>query len=766
MAGVLMAGLFVASCAPPPEPPVLRTTHDLLAELPTADLATEIDGLVFGQGDARRFLRQGFSIDEFEGRLERPFVWAVGNSSEIVLPIVHPRDGTLLLEARPFRDPEAPAQTLDVYFNDEPVGRFELHPHLASYPIAVPASLQRLGDNRLRFDHGRFRDLNRPSGPPSVRRELATAFFSLRWEEPSPVVGTKPQADLAGGRLFLPQGTRLDFFLAIEPGSRLRSDPWSFRGSGSRLRVSIQEDGGDAEVFADLDAPPTSDGALALPGATRRIVRLRIESLGPGDGAPSWSPEAGVLWHRPRIEAVSPSPPPPADGPSPNTATAAEGGVLEAPAQTPPNVLIYLIDTLRADHLGSYGYPLPTSPHLDRLAAEAVLFEQATGQSSWTRASVASMLTGLWPVAHGTNRRDEVLSDDAITLPELMRQRGYRTAAFLSNPNVSEGFGFGQGFDHVVDLGDVDTDAADLHSLAMPWIDDAGDDRPFFVYIHTIDPHSPYDPPAEFRQRFAPGVPQEVAWTPSRLSPPVQRLKEEASPEEMAEMVGLYDAEIAFNDAAFGELRSFLEDRGFFDDTLLMVLSDHGEEFFEHGNLEHGKNLFVETLHIPWIVKPAGVAGMDFEPRRIADPVQHIDLLPTLDALLDLFPQGADRTFEGRDLSPLWRPSQPGSNRLGEPVIFSYLHLDGPRRVSLVEGPWKLVHRIEEDGRLVRPHLFHRLEDPRERTNLAAAKPILRRYLSKRIRQRLNGPERRLETSTTEIDEALRQRLEALGYLQ
>ncbi len=770
-------------CRDPEQGPEPTVTHDLLAELADGELISEIRGLDFGTTQSRPFLHRGFSRDHFERRLQRPYVWGVGEGSEISLPMLRRRDAELVLELRPLQVQDAPPQNVEVSFNGSPLGRIELGPHLGSYRVTVPASTQVLGNNSLSFRYAWNRRPSQVGGAATDHRQLAVAFFSLRWSRPSPAVAAKPQIDIAAGRVFLPQGIRLDLYLALEGSSSLTAEQWSFRGDSSRLRLSLQEEGqNEAQTVADLDAPPP-DGTLALPGEGRRLVRLSLESLS-REGIPqALDPDLGIVWQRPQLENTVEVPSaggpaagdpaaggpaaggpaadgPPADGPPADSdSVAATPAAAQTPTANPtPHLILYMIDTLRADHLGAYGYGRTTSPHFDALASQSLLFEQAIAQSSWTRSSVASLFTGLWPLAHGTNLRDHVLPEDAVVLAELLRQRGYRTAAFLANPNVSELFGFAQGFDHVRDYGAEDVDAVVINEHVAAWLDDQQPETPLFLYIHTIDPHSPYDPPSPYRERFAPLVAADVAWTPNRLPRSVRRRRSAASAEQMAEMVGLYDAEIAYADAALGELRQMLEGRQLFDNSLLVVVSDHGEEFLEHGYLEHGKNLFVESLHIPLLIKPAGRPGVDFQPRRIGDPVQHIDLLPTLGRQLGLPP---DSAWQGRDLSSLWQ----STGQLKKTPIFSYLHLDGAPRIGLRRGDWKVIQRLQAD-QLVEPHLYHLPSDPGEQKDLATSRPIRLGYLSRLLRQRLSSPEGRLEAGSVEIDERLRLRLEALGYLQ
>ncbi len=425
-----------------------------------------------------------------------------------------------------------------------------------------------------------------------------------------------------------------------------------------------------------------------------------------------------------------------------------------------PDLVVYLVDTLRADHLGCYGYEREVSPRIDAFAREATLFEDAIAQSSWTRASVASLFTGLLPTEHGANRRRQPLAPEAETVAELLRDAGYGTAAFVTNPNAGAEFGFDQGFDHFAYR--EGESAAELTREVVAWLDArsaAGDEAPLFLYVHTLDPHSPYDPPPAERRRWAPDVPTPGPNRPNRWIDEARGGRVDLDL-LVSRMIDLYDAEIAANDAAFGELVDALRARGRYDDTLLALVSDHGEEFFEHRSFEHGKGVFEEVLRVPTIVRwgAAGPVG------RVAEPVQHVDLFHTLLEAARVEPQAGLAARSGaRSLLAIAREGTGGGGSAPR-RLFSYLHLDGRPRASLREERMKLM--VARDGeRVIRPRLFDLDADPGEVENLA------NRFRShvERMREpllRFLALERHgLRGAPVELDEDLQKRLEALGYL-
>jgi len=743
---VTLAGLVgAAGCGPGGEPaPEPRTTHDLLAELVTAEPVGEVAEIDFGTTEARRFLGRGWSADEVDPS-GRSFVWGMGGRSHLELPIFRRRDMALRIVCHPFPLPGGLEQRMTIEVAGSEVAEVALPRGRRTVRVVLPAEKLEVGRNRLTFRYAHTRE---PRGS-SDGRLLAVAFHRLTVEgvEPPPPA---PRVDPEGRRLFLPRGLELHFHLRLEPGSALVADGWSFRGD-ARLEVEVEVDGDEVWRTAVDRSEPPSPG-VALPG--EGVARLTLRSLAtPDDGA-----NPGVTLDAPRVTASASAEEPPA-----GTAAAPTSG---APEPEVRNVVMYLVDTLRADHLGCYGYPREVSPAIDAFARDAVLFERSIAQSSWTRAAVASILTGLGPVDHGTNRRNHPLAAAAVTLQELLAERGYATAAFISNPNLAAEVGFDQGFDHFVDLGGTEVDGTTVVRRAVEWLDQRDDERPFFALVHTIDPHSPYDPPPEHRRRLAPGVPPSVVFEPATHARALQRGKEGRPGQPTLEQIRrLYDAEIAANDQAFGELVAALRARDLYDDAAILVLSDHGEEFLEHGALEHGKQLYGESVRVPLIVR----LGEATRPGRVGTVVQHLDVLPTvLDAVGAPVPEGLEGSSLRRwivgpeDGGPA--PAQSPEEEADRPIV-TYLHLDGRPRIAVRQGGWKLIYLLRGE-RWQRPRLFHLPSDPGELQNLAAERPVRVGYLRTLLRRHLlDPPEGRLESESVELDDALRERLEALGYM-
>ncbi|HEX7186541.1 MAG TPA: sulfatase [Thermoanaerobaculia bacterium] len=422
-----------------------------------------------------------------------------------------------------------------------------------------------------------------------------------------------------------------------------------------------------------------------------------------------------------------------------------------------PDVIVYLVDTLRADHLGCYGYPRATSPSIDAFAAESILFEDAVAQSAWTRPAVTSLLTGLDPRSHGVQERLDGLPESFDTLPEILRREGYQTAAFVSSAVITAKFGFDQGFDvfrqRVKETIEPERPTSEwVNEEALRWLDRRRPDRPFFLFLHTLDPHMPYRPPEPHRRRLAPdadpraGRLEQVVALRDGLRP--------ASARDRKEIAALYDAEIAGNDAAFGRLVADLRARSLFDPLLLVFVSDHGEEFFDHGGWEHGATLYQELVHIPLLLKLPRGAGAG---RRIGDTARQVDVLPTV---LDVLGGEIPERIQGRSLLPLLQASP------RRPVpAFSFLALDGRRIESAVVGNRKLIHTLAHDRRPAGVELYDLVADPGERRNLAAADPAAVQGLSWLLerRARIGAPP---QAPPVSLDPELEEQLRALGYVR
>jgi len=438
----------------------------------------------------------------------------------------------------------------------------------------------------------------------------------------------------------------------------------------------------------------------------------------------------------------------------------AEPTLVRAAKPSRPNLLVYLVDTLRADHCTPFRADRDTTPQLARLAAEGIAFERAGSQAPWTRPSVATLFTSRLFSFHGAGVKTS-LAPELRTMAEWLHAAGYATAAVVANAHVcGDSLNFEQGFSRfaAVEIGKKrGTARADsIHRVAIDWLRKNAD-RPFFLYAHTIDPHAPYQPPdktagrwsGRYQGRLSPN--DATAHALERLAP--------LAPDELQYVKDLYDEEIAYNDLCFGQLCDELRRLGVWENTVVVFLSDHGEEFGEHGGFGHGGRLFEEQLRVPLVVKLDRRAGeTPVAGARIAEPVRSLDLLPTLLARLGV--DAPPASFMGVDLAACLRGEPP-------PELDVIAEEEAGQLASLLAGRFKLI-RARGAGDAGWTKLFDLAADPLEQHDLAAQQPEIAQRLRQRLEQRYADYEeagfRRVDAAPQRLDAGTKAALRALGY--
>ncbi|HEX7181648.1 MAG TPA: sulfatase [Thermoanaerobaculia bacterium] len=724
-----VALLAFGSCSPSPEGK-LAPVHDLVAELPLAEVRREVGRIDFGTPAGRAYLRSGWH--ENENTRHGTFVWSKGETSVLEFFLTSPRDLRAEIRCIPYRSPDGSPQAVSVEANGQQVADLELRPGLQDYTVELPGEALTAGTNLLSF---RYRHVSQPRRD-NGRRRLAVKWDVLRFRPALQPGAEEPQARAKGSSpaaLYLPFGAEVTYYLDLPSAGVLSLEGMKGDGgSEGRLELYAQEEGEEIDEIEPL-RPGTRARSIELPGEGGHLLRLTLRAV-----AERPSSTGGLLLEAPAVLAV------------PRPAAVA---VAVAPAAKPaagrPNIIIYLVDTLRADHLGCYGSGKPLSPNIDAFAEGATLFEDAVAQAPWTRPSVTSILTGLGPLAHGVQKLHDRLPDAAITLPELLRQAGYRTAAFSTNWHISEEAGLSQGFDDFFFFPE-DPQSDEVTRRVVRWLDANGGRSPFFLYIHSIDPHAPYTPPADLRKRFAPSVRLEAGYEYDLKRVYEAKGKERA--ELIAELLPLYDAEVASNDRSFGVLVDALRARGLYDDALILFVADHGEEFDDHGEFGHGHNFFRETLSVPLIVKkPHQTRG-----ERVDRIAQHADLMPTLLGIAGVRPP------DGLHGADLFRPAASGDDR--RRVISHLSSRDRREGICVTQTGWKLVQPLNREMGPA-TELYDRLRDPGERTNRMADDPVRGGFLLSLIRGEMLRSRKGLKAEAMQIEGEARKALEALGYL-
>ena len=459
--------------------------------------------------------------------------------------------------------------------------------------------------------------------------------------------------------------------------------------------------------------------------------------------------------------------------------TLAPIGCARSPRPSGPNVLVLVLDALRADHLGLYGYSRDTSTRLDEYARRGVVFDRAYSQASATLPSVCTMFTSLYPTDHSVSEGGPfVLGQDFTTLAEILKNAGYRTGFFSANPlfgyNVSGddkpwSLGFEQGFDEFfVATGSHSgyLRAQPLNERALKWITQRGSRKPFFAYIHYMDPHIPYDPPAEFRDLFPDQYEGEIEWGKKMLE--LWASGESIPDDARHHLISLYDAEIAYADRCVAEMLDSLDTAGVLSDTLVIVTADHGEAFHEHDGIwVHGLGLYEELIRVPLVVVSPN-AEVGTEQVRISSVVGLIDLMPTILDYAKVTSKKRPATMRGLSLTALLQDTSAPIERNGVAAELKYaLRPEGDPQAftsrALVTERLKLIE-INRPSEPARTLLFDLEQDPLELRSLSddASSSDQVELLRAQLDLILGA---KGESPTRPLPKHVRDRLRALGYL-
>lgn len=411
-----------------------------------------------------------------------------------------------------------------------------------------------------------------------------------------------------------------------------------------------------------------------------------------------------------------------------------------------PNLVLITLDTARADHFSSYGYSRETTPNIDSLASQGVLFENAFSNSSWTLPAHASLFTGRLPYETGADWLSP-MSEDNLTLAEALAAAGYRTAGFAANTSyVSPEWGLGQGFSHFEvygNLADLMTrtiygkkssltllprlgyfeipgrkSAETINGEFLSWLDRSGS-RPFFAFLNYLDAHDPYLPPEPYRTQFSTDVSRGDVIN-FQFQVPFRR-KAEVSPAEIQQEINSYDGALSYLDAQVGALMNELAARGLQENTLVVITSDHGEAFGNHDLFGHGNSLYLESLHVPLIFYWPGKVPAGQRPATVVG----LNHLPA--TLVDLLQAGSASEFPGHSLAQVWKQPDQGSESFS-PVVaelsagrFDHSGIDYPNATeslkTLIGDEWQLI--LNESGQA---ELYAWRVDPEAKNNLAGTR--------------------------------------------
>jgi arylsulfatase A-like enzyme len=441
------------------------------------------------------------------------------------------------------------------------------------------------------------------------------------------------------------------------------------------------------------------------------------------------------------------------------------GAYYLLPASTPKppkGIILISLDTLRADHLGTYGYHRNTSPTIDAFAEGSITFENAVVQSPWTLPSHMSIMTSLYPSFHGVvDISTSSQGEKCIKLAELLHEGGYQTAAFVDGGFVSGHWGFHPGFDVYDDQGGG---IAQILPRAKRWLH-KHKAAPFFLFLHCYDIHTPYNPPPPYNSMF-----HDFDYTgnlvPSNITlSAANRNKLRVSDQDLRHFIALYDGCIRYTDEKIGEFLSYLEDVRLADKTLIIITSDHGEEFKEHDGFFHKQLYYRPNLHVPLIMR---VPNYPVKQVRIQELVQSIDLLPTILEITGLPPH---EQAQGKSLLPVIRRH----TNFVSTFFLRLLHrFEKDGEVSLAEykpsyEQWSIIsdsgYQLIYDTDSGRQQLFDINDDPLAQNNIVKEHNDITQQLLSQLQKVYNTKPNQIVSEKIDLDDTTREQLRALGYI-
>ena len=769
--------------------------------LQAAEVERSLTAIQFRDRSEHRYLSAGWG--PFSNRkTEEPNAWTSRGAAIVEVPRVRKEPLRVLIDLDTLPPSEIrglPQQSVEILWNGHALGLFNVSAERQTIRVEVPERVQRIGPNRLELVPAYWASPRSPRFKDGFE-DVGVRSFGIVFE---PEAGTQTEdvvaresteslATRAGDSILQRPESVISFYFRIPEEAELRGRAtlrWETGESPNEVvgtvaltlldsrdeeRIvfskSVEEMSADQDVLIAEDLAEYAGQYLGI----NLSFSLPAESLDTqlGDAEPM------LEWSGLRIEGSRP------------------GFDYEEPEQLRDkyNVMIILFDTLRADHTGPYGATSVRTPHMDALAQRGTTFVNAFANSNWTRASVASLFTATYPNAHRTRTKHDKLPSDMPTLAGELGKLGLRTGAFIRNPNVGVAFGFDRDFDEfhrlsrnpdgttITEYGKKRSEGPDAladfiwEQQLEPFLERAGDE-PFFIYLHELDPHDPYAPPAPYDRMYDFGygpkhLGGQVVDGERRISGKVGRLlgglvsagKMHLRPDDVRYLNSLYRGEISSMDEFLGTLMNRLEEASLSDRTLVVLLSDHGEEFLEHGNLAHGASVYDELIRIPMILSLPEQLPSN---HRVTTPSQQVDIAPTI---LDLLGAPAAATMQGRSLLPYIFAREPVD--VDRTTFSTRLNRHGKSTESVRQGNWKLLEWSYGDKNdRYEVQLFNVSKDPGEHSDRWQAELVVGKALQQKLREQalLNRELQAVDHEQVDFEKLspeVIERLRALGYLQ
>ncbi len=587
----------------------------------------------------------------------------------------------------------APKQRVSLFSNEKPLATLEVSETWKTYDVVVPAATLETGDNRIRLT---FRSAGNIAGGKRAAAALAgveigvpRAAAETAPDQPKArTLGEPAEVESAGVRklaLVMPEAGRLSYYLQIPAKAKLALS-YAADTAGATAAVRVSRDGvAPTVLFEGAAAARWTDGAWDLSAFADQAVRIDLISRG-----------GGVAWGAPRVLVQAPAP-------------------VAANAKKFEHIFVWMIDTLRADKVLAYNPKTNVkTPNYGAFIADATRFAWPQVAGTWSLPSQAAMLTGVYPTVHKATVHESKISRDVPFLAELMKKGGYRTAIFSSNGYVSPKWGFGRGWDEDRNFirESLPNSADYLWGVAKKWIV-PNKAKPQFVYLAVVEPHVIYNPRKEFLKLYWDkpyNGPIKPVLTGIQLGK-IKQGKLKINDTDKAYIEALHNAEITQSDTAFGTFIQDLKDAGLYDASAIVVISDHGDEFWDHGDCGHAQAPHQELVHVPFVIRAPGLlpAGKVVEP-----DVEAMDLAPTV---LELAGLPVPEAMQGLSLLRVVR------DEVGFGTGAGLTQNESTSR-GMKSGRYRFIH-----SGVAKMELFDEVEDPREQNSVSSKRPIALRQM-------------------------------------
>ena len=732
---------------------------DLMGSLHLADIDHHGEFVDFGTAARYKYTLGGWMSgwDNDTAINGVAFTWATKSPSRMYFSLPEATD--LSFE---FRVKKGGVESFSVYLNDKPLQRVSMKGgDWENHTVTATAEQAKAGENYFKLV---FQDTDKTVG--GSKASFAVDYLRIvpkgvdtpeKFDPPhlANLKQTFAISDKERDALILTAPTTVSYHVDIPSGAAFcaaisaveADDAQKDRNLSFKLRA-VPADGGEPKDLysGKFSNPGWKEEMIELAGVEGKLAR--IDLIVDGD------PGARLAVGDPAIRLRPPK--------------------VEAPSGKPKNVVVLLIDTLRADKLTSYAKTRVKSPAMEKFVTESTLFERCQANSNWTKPSCASVLTGMHPDSHKTRGHSSRLASSVKMASEIFMGAGFATGAFVANGYLAAEFGFKRGWTKYINYirETKNTDAENVFKDTLDFIkEQAG--KPFFTYVQTIDPHVPNDPPAEDLKIYdAQSYEGPVsARSTGNLLEEFKRKRVELGARDRRRLEALYDGEVTYHDRHFGRFLDGLVKLGVLDDTVIVVCADHGEEFFEHDSVGHGHTLHQELLHVPLVIRAPGVVPKQC---RIEANAGLADILPTaLTAVGLAVPKGV----EGRNLIPV------ANGEIPDPLdaSFSSFWSEADSRNlqwSVRKGDWKMKMRGP-----VNTYIYNLADDPGEKVDVDERYPVALRALRTCLGQFIAAPDKSSwssgavaaeivgkpqaeEDKMENIPDDLKDQLRQLGYMQ